>query len=189
MTENVADPYAKAAEKYQPKSTPCILFVAEAPPSNIDRYFYFEDVKRGDWLWIALMKALYPSEWEWGSTKMERQRKRAWLTKFQAYGYQLIDAVKKPLNSSLRYSQRVSVISKAAPDLFAEISTIHPTQIVLIRATVHEALFQEMKDAGLPVVDQPLLPFPSAGQQGQFADGFRKLINDEKLRLCTTKSD
>jgi hypothetical protein len=68
------------AEKYQPQRTQ-ILFVAESPPLSVDRYFYFENVKGHDWLWIALMKALYPSEW--AGTKIERQRKAYWLTKFQ----------------------------------------------------------------------------------------------------------
>lgn len=85
------NPYAKAAEKYRPNKT-CVLFVAEAPPGSVDRHFYFEHVKRGDWLWIALMKAVYPSEWE--STKVERRRKVYWLLKFQKSGFLLVDAVK-----------------------------------------------------------------------------------------------
>ena len=55
-------PYATASVKYTPRNTH-VLFVAEAPPDSIDRYFYFDDVKQGDWLWIALMQALFPSEW------------------------------------------------------------------------------------------------------------------------------
>jgi hypothetical protein len=64
--------YQKAAKKYSPSDTR-VLFVAEAPPNSIDRYFYFEDVTNADWLWIALMKELFPREW--GQTKQERKRK------------------------------------------------------------------------------------------------------------------
>ena len=62
----MSDQYAEHAHPYLPGGRLRILFVAEAPPNSADRYFYFEDVKRDDWLWIALMKGLYPDQWRWG---------------------------------------------------------------------------------------------------------------------------
>jgi hypothetical protein len=112
------------------------LFVAESPPQSSDRYFYFENVKRHDWLWIALMKALYPSEW--GYAAQERPRKPQWLTKFQNSGFRLVDAVKEPISGSHR--RRVALIKAAAPALIAEIRAIAPDRIVLIKKSVHEAL-------------------------------------------------
>ena len=50
-----------AAGKYAPLNTNH-LFILEAPPSALERYFYFEDVQAGDSLWIETMKALYSSE-------------------------------------------------------------------------------------------------------------------------------
>src|ERR1035437_4048365 len=131
------DPYARAADKYTPRRT-CVLFVAEAPPRSVERYFYFEDVKRDDWLWIALMKALYPSEWS--HTQTERRRKENWLLKFQKSQFRLIDAVKTPICGHSR--KRVRLIESAAHELIDEIKEIAPKQIVFIKATVHEGLFQ-----------------------------------------------
>ena len=51
--------YQQARARYVPRRTR-VLFVAEAPPLSLERYFYFEDVRNGDWLWIALMKELFP---------------------------------------------------------------------------------------------------------------------------------
>ncbi len=158
-------PYAKAANKYRPEKTN-VLFIAEAPPEDIDRYFYFENVEHDDWLWIALMKALYPLEWS--HTKAERQRKEYWLLKFQKYQFWLIDAVKAPISG--RHPRRVRLIESAAPELIEEIKQIAPRQIVLIKATVHKALFQTLRDARLPVVNKDALPFPGSGRQTEFHD-------------------
>jgi hypothetical protein len=174
--------YELAAKKYKPERT-CILFVAESPPSCIDRYFYFEDVTRADFLWIALMKALYPSEWE--RTRKERPRKRYWLKRFQENGFRLIDAVKAPICGS---HNRVSIIREGASKLLDEIKKIAPKQVVLIKATVHEALFQKLRDAGLPVVNEKPLPFPASGWQNDFANEFRSLVDARKLQLCSMRA-
>jgi hypothetical protein len=172
------DRYAAAAEKYAPERTR-VLFVAEAPPEDFDRYFYFENVKHDDWLWIALMKALYPSEWS--HTQTERQRKEDWLLKFKRSQFRLIDAVKTPVCGHSR--KRVRLIDSAAHELIDEIKEIAPKQIVLIKATVHEALFQKLTNVHLPVINTESLPFPSSGQQTRFHDEFRRLVDTGKLRL------
>jgi hypothetical protein len=60
MTTGTADEArarrAEAAARYRPKAVR-LLLVAEAPPSALDRYFYFEDVPEQDSLfptWFAL---------------------------------------------------------------------------------------------------------------------------------------
>ncbi|MGA2903014.1 MAG: hypothetical protein ABSD98_04230 [Candidatus Korobacteraceae bacterium] len=171
-----------AAEKYRPNKT-CILFVAEAPPDSVDRYFYYEHVKCEDWLWIALMKALYPSKWG-RTTERERQRKAWWLLEFQKSGFLLIDAVKEPICGGNR--KRVKLIDSAAHDLIAEIQKIKPKQIVLIKATVYKALFDKLRDGGFPVVNEKSLPFPSSGRQSEFAVEFRRLVDTGRLLLCST---
>ena len=172
------NPYEAAAKKYAPERT-SVLFVAEAPPDALERYFYFENVERSDWLWIALMKALYPLEW--GQTRTERERKEDWLLKFRKSQFRLIDAVKTPIDGDNR--QRVTLIRSAAHELIEEIKKIAPKQIVLIKATVHEALFQQLRDACLPVVNEQSLPFPGFGRQTQFHEEFRRLVDTGALRL------
>ena len=163
--------YERAAAKYRPRKTR-VLFVAEAPPSSIDRYFYFEDVKRQDALWVELMKAVFGTE-NWTITKHERKRKRDWLLKFKENGYQLIDAVKEPMDCA--DSARVERISENLRELISEIKQINPAIIVLIKATVHKALFQQLEAAGLPVVNCKL-PFPGNGQQKRFQREFPRAM-------------
>jgi hypothetical protein len=50
--------YERARRRYRPKPVK-VLFVAEAPPSDPRRFFYFERVSGHDWLFLALMRWLY----------------------------------------------------------------------------------------------------------------------------------
>jgi len=166
----IVEDYGPYAEKYSPRIVR-VLFVAEAPPCSRDRYFYFEQVTQGDWLWIALMKALYPSEW--GETKYERLRKTKWLQKFADSGFKLIDAVKTPITGSAR--TRTHLIAENAPNLIGQIKNINPEKIVLIKKTVHDALFDRIRNAGISVANEDALPFPCSGQQIHFHNGFSSL--------------
>ena len=50
-----------ARETYKPESIK-LLFIAEAPPEEIKRFFYYEEVKDNDWLYLAIVKALCENE-------------------------------------------------------------------------------------------------------------------------------
>lgn len=172
--------YEEARKRYTPSSVN-ILFVAEAPPSARERYFYFPEVPEHDHLWIALMKALYPQKF--GETRQERQRKHDWLTKFQMDGYMLIDACKEPIpKDSSGESKRRSLLRGQSDDLVAEIRRIDPRQVLLIKVTVYDALYEPLKEAGLPVVNERL-KFPSSGQQRKFQVCFKELINEARIIL------
>jgi len=166
--------YERAAAKYRPQKTR-VLFVAEAPPSSLERYFYFEDVRQQDSLWVELTKAVFGTE-NWTTTRYERRWKCEWLLKFQEKGCQLIDAVKEPMDCG--DSARFERISKNSDELIAEIKQINPASIVLIKATVYKALFQRLEEAGLPVIDC-MLPFPGNGHQREFHQKFpREVLTD-----------
>jgi hypothetical protein len=171
------DMYADAALKYVPKRGTRVLFIAEAPPNSIERYFYFENVQSFDWLWMALMKALYPCVWS--HIANERKQKPSWLAKFQEDGFQLIDALKTPVSGNA--SKRVGEIEKHAANLIEETQAISPIQIVLIKKTVHDALFEELKVAGLPVINSSAIPFPSSGRQNQFHKDLSELKLSRKI--------
>jgi hypothetical protein len=177
VAQGVNDAYTTAATKYRPKGETQVLFIAEAPPNSIDRYFYFEDVEKGDWLWIGLMKVLYAQDWK--ETKEERKRKRWWLARLRDDGFQLIDAVTEPIEG--KSLKRVSRIKLNTDRLLRVIREISPKQIVLIKKTVHDALFEELKAAGLPVINSNAIPFPSSGRQRQFHEDLSKLKLSRKI--------
>ena len=157
-----------------------LLFIAEAPPSALERYFYFEDVQTGDSLWIELMKALYSSEF--GITAEERSKKEDWLTKYKNDGYRLIDALKEPVCNSMSAQKRINFIADRADEIIKEVKKISPKQVLLIKITVFDALHQTLLNAGIPVVCERL-PFPGSGQQKKFQEGFRMLVANGSLNL------
>ena len=168
-------PYEEAAARYAPSRTR-VLFVAESPPASLNRYFYYPDVKQGDSLWLELMKALYPNEF--GETREERPRKHEWLDRFRADGYRLIDAVKEPGSTT------VATIRGNAARVIEQIREIGPDQVVLIKATVWKGLCHPLRNAGIPVANEELLPFPGSGQQQKFQAGFQELVKSGRLRLA-----
>ena len=170
--------YENAASLYLPTLTK-VLFVAEAPPVSVDRYFYFPDVQSQDSLWVQLMRALYGTDF--GNTKSERPHKKKWLTRFSGDGYRLIDAVQFPISGSSR--ERVREIRLLADDLITRVKLINPMQVVLIKSTVFEGLMSALGDAGLPVVNSGPLPFPGSGQQVRFQNEFERLVKSGRLIL------
>jgi hypothetical protein len=167
-----------AAARYKPEECR-VLFIAGTPPDADDRYFYFEDVRGQDWLWLGLMKALYPREF--GNTCDERKRKGYWLARFSNCGCQLIDAVEVPLSGT--DAQKRPAIVRNIPRLLSVIRELDPNQIVVIKTNVHAALYRPLVDAGVNVVNDMSLPFPCSGKQTEFQRQFECLIAAGKLTI------
>jgi len=48
-----------ARQKYLPNNIKAII-IAEAAPDSIDRFFYYEDVRTADYLFLGIIGVLYP---------------------------------------------------------------------------------------------------------------------------------
>jgi hypothetical protein len=162
--------YVTAAARYKPRQVQ-LLFIAESPPRALERYFYYENSKRGDWLWIALMKGLFGGEFK--DTKSERPQKPYWLAKFRDSGCFLMDAVKQPI--FLQNRKRVTLIKSRISEILAEVQALAPQRIVLVKNSVHSALFPLLKHAGWNVVNEKALPFPASWHQRRFQHLFAEL--------------
>ena len=176
------DSYESAADYFAPENTN-LLFLAEAPPSSLERYFYYPNVQEHDWLWIGLMRAIYGEQF--GDVYLERFRKMYWLEEFQIDGYRLIDVMKKPFHLGAKPNVRIERVKSRLDDIVREIQEINPNQVLIIKVTVYDALYQDLKDCGLPVVNARL-PFPSSGRQKEFQYQFAKLVKSGKISLTQT---
>src|SRR4051794_36679216 len=89
--------FDEAREKYRPNPIK-VLFIAEAPPQfSASRFFYFEDVRRGDTLFLEMMKVLYPNRTKFREmnegqnenfdARQVRRNKPAFLRTFQEDGF------------------------------------------------------------------------------------------------------
>lgn len=149
-----------AAAKYKPADVK-LLLVAEAPPCDADRYFYFERVDQHDWLFRYVWEGLM-------GDKPDRTRKAAHLAALREAGVFLIDlheeSISQPTLSDLR---------PHVPGLLDRCRALRPRHIVLIKSSVYDAAFEPLRGAGLPVIDERI-PFPASGQQKKFLSSFRR---------------
>lgn len=171
----------KARLKYKPDEIK-ILFVAEAPPESIDRFFYYENVQTRDALFVNLMQVLYPelrSE-NGGSIVDIRKNKADLLKRFQADGYYLIDALPEPISLKLTSPKRTKLIKARKDEIADQIRLLIPkgpynpeqphVGIVLVKATVFDALEDYLLvEQRLPVLNRMRkIPFPSHGNSVNF---------------------
>ena len=93
MTRHVAR-RREAAERVRPENVE-YLFVAEAPPADPSRYFYFEDVHDRDSLYLEVAKALFLSL----SVDRLREQKTIFLERLRDQRIWLIDMAEEPILS------------------------------------------------------------------------------------------
>jgi hypothetical protein len=110
----------QAAKKYQPSKVK-LLIVAEAPPCATDRYFYFENVDRHDWLFRYVWEGLT-------GTKPERDEKAKHLAALRDAGVFLID-----LHEANIAKPTLRQLQPCVPDLVNRCKALKPKHIVLIK--------------------------------------------------------
>lgn len=150
----------EAAARYRPESVETLL-VVEAPPSALDRYFYFEHVPTHDSLFRHVVE---------GVTGEKPTRDKApYLDGLRERGFFLVDMCEQP------FRDRRAALPPAVPRLVQRCLDIEPERILLIAVGVYDHAFAPLSDAGLPVVDARI-PFPGSGQQRRFLEEFREAL-------------
>lgn len=150
---------ATAAEKYRPQQVR-LLLVAEAPPSALDRYFYFEDVREQDSLFRYVARGILKAE-------PTREDKATLLARLRDRGVYLIDLQLDPVDGA--------PLADHVPEFVRRVRGLKPEKVILIKASVYDAAFYSMAEAGLPVVDERI-PFPGSGQQRRFEVAFARAL-------------
>ncbi len=165
-------------EKYKPEKID-LLFVAEAPPNKIERFFYYEDVKEADYLYLGIMKAL-SEKFCTMSIKQLRQIKGEVLLLLKQCGIFLMDLCFMPLayanppiaklhkNDFIKRLEQMDGIAK------------DNTNIILIKTNVYDCLFKDLKLKGHKVVDKRI-PFPACGQQQIFQNLMHEALSEIKF--------
>jgi hypothetical protein len=149
----------EASKKFRPAKVE-LLLVAEAPPKDPGRYFYFPNVTKHDGLFRGVVRALLGEE-------PTRDNKRELLNKLRDQGVYLIDLKFDPVDGSS--------LAECVPDLVQRSLVLKPKKVVLIKVTVYDAAFACLREAGLPVVDERI-PFPGSGHQREFEAAFRRAM-------------
>jgi hypothetical protein len=144
----------KAAAKYRPEVVE-LLLIAEAPPSSLDRYFYFAEVPDQDSLFRHIARAILAIE-------PSRAEKASELRCLADRGVFLIDLKPEP-------KEPQDTLELYVPDLVARAAALSPRQIITIKANVCDLTQPALRAVGLNVVDQRV-PFPGSGQQRRFLE-------------------
>jgi hypothetical protein len=148
-----------AASRYRPNRVR-LLLIAESPPADAARYFYFDDVTEADDLFEQVAGVMFEEQ--------PTHRKEPFLRELRRRGVYLIDL--KP--DAPRHGEPLAPY--VAP-LVLNIGPLAPEAIVLITADVYDAAYRELKKAGLPVVDVRI-PWPATGHEVEFRQRFRQAV-------------
>ena len=171
--EFLAARYATARNRYRP-STLRTLLIAESPPCDLDRYFYFEAVPKQDSLFLEIMGVIYP-EMKAAYLKSGRDPalKAELLEHFQSDGYWLMDLSEIPHEVSGKKPE------DSLPDLLARIEKVaeKDTRIILIKSNVYDNCYPALKEQQYSVSEERI-PFPGSGQQGVFRERFGRALQD-----------
>jgi Putative endonuclease, protein of unknown function (DUF1780) len=166
----------QARRKYLPEGRIEILFIAEAPPANPARFFYFDKVDRNDWLYLGLTRVLFTDARDL-DVKQLREQKLDYLERFRARGYYLIDASDRPMPAGATVATKRAQLQASLDQLVGKVRSLvtSSTRVVLISKSAHEVCCARLTAEGFNVVNTEMIDFPSTGRQQHFA---RKLRRD-----------
>ena len=160
--------YDEATEKYRPAEIK-VLFVAESPPDDPNRHFYFEHVEKHDSLFINMMRVCFPSETNKQTVKQMRKVKAQYLERFKGSGFFLIDASKTSIAGKQK-PDKLPILELEREALVQRIRLLGASNplIILITKTVWEVYHDFLRSKGFKVAhDFPIL-YPGLGHQKSF---------------------
>lgn len=153
------------------------LFIAESPPLDDDRFFYFEHVTRGDNLFLEVMRVVYPHRFT--SAREVRVAKKDFLRRWQGDGFYLLDAVDDPLGALPR-RKKAEGIRDHLPLLIKRIGEVveEGTRLILVSAPVYAACYRPLVEAGFNVVNTEAIDFPGQGRQRRFREKLNRALRE-----------
>lgn len=161
----------KARQKYKPETVKYLL-VAEAPPDSLERFFYYDNVRQHDYLFLGVAEALYPKlKEQFLLSGRSSEIKNSILQTLQQDGFYLLDLSELPL------SLLDTDLQSQLPSLVEKINSVADdnTQIILIKANVYDIVFYYLKPKFENVIDQRIT-FPGQGGQRKFQDEFKQTL-------------
>jgi len=168
----ILDQLNNARQKYKPKKIKC-LFIGEAPPDSLDRFFYFEDVKKADELFLGIMENLYPElKDEYLASGRPTDLKERILLKFKYDGFYLLDVSELPLD--LLDGELASEVPYLIQRLEKTISKHTP--VILIKATTFDVAHTALINKGYKKCSSIRIPFPDQDNQAKFREEFSEAL-------------
>ncbi len=149
----------RAASAHRPKRIRFLL-IAQTPPEELDRYFYFRRVPTADYLFQAVVPHFLDEV-------PARLDKRDQLSALRDLGVFVIDLKPDPCDPR--------PVSDFADHLVRRVNRQNPEHTILIKVDVYETAFKPLREAGMAVIDKRM-PFPSTGRQKEFCLDFKAAL-------------
>jgi len=157
----------EARERYRPEHIQ-MIFIAEAPPCNSDRFFYFENVTKGDSLFLHIIRAVFPDLEGW-PTKQIRARKEELLFRFMDSGYFLEHSVRESFPKGTTAKKKEQLMREEQPMLLQRLEKYrNNSKIILISSMAFKMNHDFLVENGFQVLNDFMIPYPGSGQQGKF---------------------
>ena len=191
--------FEAARAKYLPDQIK-LLFIAEAPPTyDSERFFYFEQVDRGDALFLEMMKVLYPKkahfdesigDWKTGyGAKWVRPRKAEFLKLFSSDKFYLIDAVDEPMPPNATPKIKEQKIRGSLDRLKVKLNDLRKRSkvlelpVVLIGAPVFNVCAEVLRIEGkVRVLNQEAIDMPVLGRAKEFRHKLGELLASNQVK-------
>lgn len=164
-----------------------ILFIAEAPPADPRRFFYYDQVATADWLYLGLMRVLFADACELDAAQL-RRHKPDYLARFRDAGFYLIDASNAPMPKGATAAGKRKHLQASLGELRHEVRHLvgPATRIVLISRSVFDVCRAPLVSEGLNVINTNMIDFPSSGRQEHFARKLRAALHASDSHLQST---
>jgi hypothetical protein len=159
----------RMAKAYRPEVIR-LLLVAQTPPEELDRYFYFPRVPKAD----HLFQAVVPHFLDETPARLD---KRDQLFALRDLGVYVIDLKPEPCD------QRPP--STFADNLVRRAKRQNAEHAILIKVDVYDTTFEPLRAAGIHVIDKRI-PFPSTGRQMEFCRDFKDALETAKWKSRAT---
>jgi len=164
--------FDRARNKYKPKKVKYLL-IAEAPPDNLSRFFYYESVINHDYLFLGIAKSLFP---KLKNLYIESNRnpkiKELILKKIQQDGFYLLDLSPVPLSLlETSLSSQMLYLNQNIKNVINK-----ETKIILIKTNVYDIAFETL-NRNFENVINCRIPFPGQGWQKEFQIKFKKALD------------
>lgn len=167
--------YDDIRAQYKPKHIRYLL-IAESPPPSAEvqssRHFYrSEAVRTDDRLFVNTIKALYPEAADKTESQLEPD-KEAWLRRFQADGWYMIEALEVSQRHKITKEQRQERIREALPRLLERVTQLASpdTRIILIKSNVFDVAAAPLREAGFTVLNTELVDYPGRFNQRAYRE-------------------
>ncbi len=165
--------YEQMRSRYRPDPLE-VLLVGESPPAPSGGAvpFFYADHLGADNLFRAVAEAVLGLDRQ----TLRREPKARVLSAFRDLGLWLIDAVDTPVNQ-LPMPERRQAVRGGVEQLVRRCVAESPQGgVVVCHGVVHRYAAEPLKEAGVVLLHDDPLPFPSMGDRARFVAGLRQAL-------------